>query len=90
MFSAMMEEKISRMQLQQMENRLKKLEEEEKRAQQVIENNKRRCRELDNQRRVKANERDEKNQWKQDQMSNLMMKRRQILAERARLQNSIR
>lgn len=36
-FNAMMEEKISKMQLQQMENRLKKLEDEDKRANMLIE-----------------------------------------------------
>lgn len=47
-FGAIMEEKISKMQLHQMENRLNKLEEEENRAQQMIHDNKRKCRDLDN------------------------------------------
>lgn len=42
-----MEEKISNMQLLQMENRLKKLEDEERKAQQLIEENQKWMKDLD-------------------------------------------
>ncbi len=59
-----MEEKISHLQRQQMENRLKKLEVEQARAQALIDNNRKRMRELDGLRRVKQSERDDKHRWR--------------------------
>lgn len=89
-FNATMEEKISKMQLQQMENRLKKLQEEDHRAQALIEQNKKRCRDLDHMRRKKQEDRSEKEAWRDWQHQELEKKRAQVNYERAKLREGIR
>lgn len=77
------------MQLQQMENRLNKLEEEEMRAKNLIAQNKKRCKEVDQMRRQKQQERDEKQAWRNWQISELKKKKKQVNYERAQLTEGI-